>query len=130
MPFGVKETLTYVGWLMKTRRVQASSIENYLSGIRVAHMKAGHNVPVLRPDIVQAVLTGGANRDELAKKLLNKPPRLAMTMTKMELLKCQLSLSDMPLSRKRLIWLISTLCFNGSFTSVTFEILLLQEPWL
>ena len=115
MPFGVKETLTYIGWLMDSRRVQSTSIESYLAGVRVAHMKAGHSVPVLRPDIVQTVLKGAANKDELTKKLLGKPPRLCMTITKMELLKCQLTSSDMDHSRKRLIWLIATLCFNGSF---------------
>ena len=51
MPFGVKETLTYIGWLMDSRRVQSTSIESYLAGVRVAHMKAGHSVPVLRPDV-------------------------------------------------------------------------------
>ena len=115
MPFGVKETLTYVGWLLDSRRVQSASIENYLAGIRVAHMKAGHSVPVLRPDIVQSILRGAANKDELTKKLLGKPPRLCMTITKMELLKCQISMSNMTLSKKRLMWLVSTLCFNGSF---------------
>ena len=115
MPFGVKETLTYVGWLLDSRRVQAASIENYLAGIRVAHMKAGHSVPVLRPDIVQTILRGAAHKDELTKKLLGKPPRLCMTITKMELLKCQITMSNMTLSKKRLMWLVSTLCFNGSF---------------
>ena len=115
MLFGVKETLTYVGWLLDSRRVQSASIENYLAGIRVAHMKDGHSVPVLRPDIVQSILRGAANKDELTKKLLGKPPRLCMTITKMELLKCQISMPDMSLSKKRLMWLVSTLCFNGSF---------------
>ena len=43
-------------------------------------MKAGHRVPVLRPDIVQTILKGAANKDELTKKLLGKPPSLCITI--------------------------------------------------
>ena len=115
IPFAVRETLVYIRWLMTSRRVQSSTIESYLAGIRVAHMRAGHSVPVLRPDVVQAVLTGAANKNEITKKLMGKPPRLAMTITMMELLKWLLTHGDMALEKKRRIWLVATLCFNGSF---------------
>ena len=108
----------YLGWLLAKRKVQASTVEKYLAGVRVAHLKAGFMVPALRPDIVQTVLAGAANRDGLLARLKNKAPRLAVTLTVMELIKCKLTNSKRSLSKKRLIWLVSCLCFNGSFRQV------------
>ena len=36
-PFGTKEVLTYVGYLLKERKVARATIEKYLSGIRYSH---------------------------------------------------------------------------------------------
>ena len=33
-PFGPKEVLTYVGYLLKVRKVKGSTVEKYLSGLR------------------------------------------------------------------------------------------------
>ena len=115
MPFGVKETLTYIGWLRSVQKVQAVTIEKYMSGIRVAHLKRGHMVPALRPDIVRAVLDGAAQQDEIEMKLKNKPPRLAVTLDIMELIHFELSGMNWDHSKKRMVWMVCCLCFSGSF---------------
>ena len=55
LPFGVKETLTYIAWLRRDRKVKSTTVDKYLSGIRMVHLRHGHAVPALRPDIVRAV---------------------------------------------------------------------------
>ena len=115
IPFGPVETLTYIGYLREVRKVAASTVEKYMSGLRVLHLKEGHVVPALRPDIVSAVLTGAAQMDEIKRKLLNKPTRMAMTLPMMELFKYEISNTRWSLARKRTVWFVAALCFSGSF---------------
>ena len=50
--------LAFVGWLISVRKVSARSVDQYLSGLRVAHLKEGVLPRNLRPDIVKSVLRG------------------------------------------------------------------------
>ena len=102
--------LAFVGWLISVRKVSASTISQYLSALRMSHLKKGVLPSNLRPDMVKAILRG--HEHSCAK---NKIPRLAMTIPVMRLLKKLLVMSKMPLSKKRLIWAISTIAFHGSF---------------
>ena len=111
-PMDDRMILTYVGWLMVHRKVSAASINQYISGLRVAHLKHGVMPVNLRPAIVAAILRGKENEENAAG---NKIPRLAMTMSVMKLLKALLAASELALSRKRLVWAISCLAFHGSF---------------
>ena len=91
------------------------TIEKYLSGIRLMHLKEGYNVPVLRPDIVQSVLTGMEQQESLEKKLKGKVDRLAVTKSVLKLLKHELVKKNWTLSKKRLIWTVCLIAFHGSF---------------
>ena len=102
--------IAFVGWLMTVRKISSKSISQYLSGLRIVHLKNGVLPGNLRPDIVQAILKGHSNND-----FTQKPPRLAMTIPVMKLLKKLLTVSDMSLERKRLLWAISCIAFHGSF---------------
>ena len=44
--------IAFVGWLMTVRRINSNSITQYLSGLRVVHLKNGVFPVNLRPDIV------------------------------------------------------------------------------
>lgn len=114
-PFGTKETLTYIGWLLKFRKVSANTVEKYMSGIRLAHLKSGFVVPALKPEIVKAVIEGAAQAERVKERLENKAERLAVTPATLKLIKHELKKSNLPIIRKRLIWLVCTLAFNGSF---------------
>jgi hypothetical protein len=110
-PMTPRMEFAYFGWLMKYRNVSASTMSQYASGLRVAHLKRGVFPPNLRPDIVKAIITGRENDETLQKK----PPRLAMTIDVMKLLKIALKTSNLALPRKRLIWSVSCTSFRGSF---------------
>ena len=75
-PFGDKEVLTYIGWLVSTRKVSVKTVEKYLAGIRLAHLKEGHNVPVLRPEIVRIILNGLTQREKIQLRLEKKAERV------------------------------------------------------
>ena len=49
-PFSVATSLTYVGYLLKKRKVSASTIDKYLSAIRMCHLQKGVFSPWIRPD--------------------------------------------------------------------------------
>ena len=70
-----------VGWLMTVRRISSTSISQYLSGLRIVHLKKGVLPVNLRPDIVQAILKGHSHNP-----INPKAPRLAMTIPVMKLL--------------------------------------------
>ena len=107
------DILTYVGWLLH-KQICAATISSYLSGIRAAHLEKGTNPPVIRTDLVNLVLHGEANRDNLKKKTGKKKSRIPMTPTSLKLLKAELSASDMSYHDKRLIWAVSSILYFGA----------------
>ena len=110
-PMTHRMQLAYFGWLMKVRNVSSATMDQYASGLRVAHLKRGVFPPNLRPDIVKAIIKGRNNDELLAKKA----PRLAMTNNVMRLLKLSIKRSAFALERKRLIWAVSCKAYRGSF---------------
>ena len=72
--------LAFVGWLITVRKVSASTISQYLSGLRITHLKNGVLPPCLRPDVVQSILKG---LEHEATK--NSIPRLPVTIPIMRL---------------------------------------------
>ena len=114
-PFGEKETLTYIGWLINSRKVSAKTVEKYLSGLRLVHMKKGYNVPSLRPDIVKAILTGLAQKEKIDLRLGKKAERLPVTVSVLELIRNELINSSWSVARKRMILTVCYLTFFGSF---------------
>ena len=115
MPFGTHEALMYIGWLKNSRNVSVSTIDKYLSGIRLMHLKEGYNVPALRPDIVQSVLVGLEQQENVEKRLKGKVERLAVTKSVLKLIKHELKKKNWSLAKKRIIWAICLLAFHGSF---------------
>ena len=118
-PFSLKSTLSYIAFLLASkeeggRAIQGKSVEKYLSALRMAHMQRGYFSPWIRPEIVKQITTGACNRDQLIKRLEGKGGRQAMTPSIMRLLKIKLSNSNMKISRKRIIWAVSCICWAGA----------------
>ena len=102
--------LAFIGWLINVRKVAAPTIEKYLSGLRIVHLKKGVLPGNLRPDLAKAIVRGHAQ-----VQMKTKIPRLPMTLPVMKLLKNLLTNSNMGMSKKRQLWAIACLAFHGSF---------------
>ena len=102
--------LAFIGWLITTRKVGAQTIEKYLSGLRIVHLKRGILPGNLRPDLVKAIVRGHAQTHSKARI-----PRLPMTLPVMKLLKNLLTNSKMGMGKKRQLWAIACIAFHGSF---------------
>ena len=102
--------LAFIGWLINVRKVSAATIDKYLAGLRIVHLKNGFMPGNLRPDIVKAIIKGHSHCNSK-----EKPPRLPMTIPMMRLLKHLLTKSNMQISKKRLLWAISCIALHGSF---------------
>ena len=102
--------LAFIGWLIDARKVGASTIEKYISGLRIVHLKNGYLPGNLRPELARAILRGHSKT-----KAKEKAPRLPMTLPVMRLLKRLLTNSNLPISRKQLLWVVCCLAFHGSF---------------
>ena len=68
-PFGIKQTLAYIGFLLAPkdkggRGLQGKSVEKYLSALRMVHMQRGFFSPWIRPEIVSLITKGAENRDQ------------------------------------------------------------------
>ena len=114
-PFSVGDTLTFIGWLVEKRGVKAKTVQIYLSGLRMAHFKRGLFNVNLYADIVRHVLTGLKQEDLIKEKKGVSIERLPVTMEVMEQIKLRLLRSNWNLEKKRLVWAVVTMAFNGSF---------------
>lgn len=114
-PFSVGDILTYIAWLVDRRKVRAKTVQVYLSGLRMAHLRHGCYNTNLRPEIVTVLVTGMKQRDLLVDKLTGKTGRAAITVHLLRVIRSRLRRSQWPMWRKRLVWLVCSLAFNGSF---------------
>ena len=88
IPFNLDMTLAYVAYLRgKTNSLKTETVEKYLSGIRMIHLIEGHENVVLRCEIVNQILKGGTNMDNVRAMLERKPERLAVTVPILRLIK-------------------------------------------
>ena len=118
-PFGIKQTLAYIGYLLAPRDkggrgLQGKSVEKYLSALRMVHMQRGFFSPWIRPEIVSLITKGAANRDQIKKRVEGKLGRLPMTPQLMWDLKLALKEASFRRSRKRIIWVTATMCWAGA----------------
>ena len=114
-PFSVGHILTYIAWLVDRRRVRAKTVQVYLSGLRMAHLRRGCYNTNLRPEIVSVLVTGMKQRDLLVDKLSGKTGRAAVTVHLLRVIRSRLRRSQWPMWKKRLVWLVCAFAFNGSF---------------
>ena len=89
-------------------------MEEYLSAIRLLHMQKGFFEPYIRPEIIKQITRGAVIRDQVAKRMEGKAEKMAMTVELMYKLKISLRDSRFPKSRRRIIWVASTLCWSGA----------------
>ena len=115
LPFNLHKTLTFVAWLMDERKVKASTIEKYLSGLRMIHLTEGTEIPCLREPMVKLILTGRKNWDNLKERTENKSKRDPVTAEMMKFFKAKLLTMNWSIEKKLMFYSVITLAWNGSF---------------
>ena len=110
-----KGVLVYIGWLLGTRGVKGTTVESYLSGLRMAHLAKGYDIPCLRPDVVKSIICGSKNMSAIEDRAGSKPTRLPITLDMLKLLKHELNDLKESNTFKRMTWAIACLMFFGAF---------------
>jgi len=113
-PMTTDNTLLFTHWLIKDRRLKASTVNNYLAGLRQAHITRGLEPPQLRTTLVNQVIKGRANQ-ETVNTTDSKTGRAAMTVNLMRKLKQKICQSNLEKTDKLLVWTVATTAFFGAF---------------
>ena len=100
--------------MLTRKNLKATTVSSYLSALRMQHIIRGHLDVTLRSPLVDMVLSGRANWDEIQAR--PTPQRLPMTIKKLELMRAVLELDRTrdPIT-KAAIMAAACLCFWGSF---------------
>ena len=112
-PFDTRKTLIFIHWLFDVRKVASSTVNSYLSGLRYLHLTKGIDAPALRPPIIEQMLKGKNNLENIEKRLIGKPNRAPVTLTVMKLLKSELKAWENSRVNKALVWTVCTIAFAG-----------------
>jgi len=125
IPLGQGDTLAFIDWLDRERKVKHGTICSYLAGIRQIHILEGYSSTKIRTELVNLVLAGKQNKETLEKKT-RKEDRLPVTLVVMKLIKATLRESKLSNYEKILTWTVCCLCFNGAFR---IHEILCKEKW-
>jgi hypothetical protein len=115
IPLNQRKILIFIDWLVRVRKVKASTINSYLAGIRQLHVVTGLEPPNLRSSLVKLVLKGIENRDGIHKRQRKFVGRLPMTMNMMLVFKNTIVNSEFSRHDKKLLWAVATVAFAGAF---------------
>ena len=83
-PMEENDVISFVAWLLE-EGLTASTINTYMSGLRQLHLALGFSAVNLRSQLINTIIKGKQNQDNLRKKGL--ATRLPMTVSLMKLLK-------------------------------------------
>lgn len=116
-PWGQRETVLFIDWLVNDRKVGAATISTYLAGIRKLHTVNGFDDPNLRNDFINQIIRGKLNKERVLKRTNeNKGKgRLPVTLTILKLLKELIRRSSLNNIDKLLTWSVCSLAFFGGF---------------
>ena len=113
-PLAPADVLTFLAWLIN-RGIKASTVQVYLSGLRMSHITRGCFGVTIYEDIISHMVKGLKQRDLVRGKILGKPDRLPVTMDVLTKLRVAIRKSGWDMAKKRLVWAVCCLAFNGSF---------------
>jgi hypothetical protein len=115
LPWGQKETLLFIDWLITDRGVSSTTANSYLAGMKKLHEIRGMEEPQLRKTLVNQVLKGKRNMEVTEKRNKTDKGRLPVTLTILKLIKETIRNWQQDTDIKLLTWTICTLAFHGSF---------------
>ena len=114
LPFTLVKMLTFTGWMIE-RGLKASSMNSYISALRMYHIAMGYNEPVLRDPIVKLILKGKSNWDAVKKKIAGEVGRLPVTSLVLKMIKRNALKATFDPEEKIILWAICTVLWCGSF---------------
>ena len=103
LPFNTTKMLTFVGWMIK-RGLKDSSMNSYISALRMYHIALGHNEPVLREPIIKLILKGKSNWDVVQQKISGQVGRLPVTNLVLKLIKKRAVKANYKTEEKLILW--------------------------
>ena len=112
LPLDEKKILIFIGYLLN-KKLAASTIDSYLSGLRQAQIAAGMGDMNLRTPLIKQILRGRKNQSLSERN--NSRERLPVTPAILKVMKDYLKKSELHPERKLLIWCIASIGFNGGF---------------
>ena len=115
LPVTEKVTLGFIHWLAFKRGIKASTIKNYLAGIRKLHIVKGFPEPNLNSEIVKMVLCGRSNIEAAERLRQGAGERQPVTRDILELIKIRLKCWSASEMDKLTVWLVCSLLFHGAF---------------
>lgn len=114
LPLDVKHVRAYTTWALTERKLQASTVESYISSIVFAHRMADKEcVNFTKDKCVQMLLKGGGGNVSLLSGETNSS-RLAMNIYLLKILGHRISLEKWDDMSKQVIWTASVICFYTS----------------
>lgn len=114
-PMNKEMVLAFIAYLLECRKIKSKSVNQYLSGLRTLHLVRGHEVPMLRPGIVEAILKGRANFDEEISRHDYKNKRLPVTIEVMKMINILVKKQGWLSGRVACIEAVTRLAFSGGF---------------
>ena len=112
-PLSTRSIIIFVHWIFESRRVTANTANTYLSGLRYLHLIKGVDIPVLRPLIIEQLIKGKQNLENIEKRQNQKPCRAPITLTSMKLLKIGIKNWESSRFNKAMVWTVCTTAFAG-----------------
>ena len=85
----------------------------YVSVRTYLHLVKGVDIPVLRPVIIEQLIKGKRNLENIEKRQNQKPVRAPITLTSMKLLKIGIKNWDSSRFNKAMVWTVCTTAFAG-----------------
>ena len=115
LPVQENTILAFIHWMTFRRGASASTIRNYLAGIRQLHIAKGITNFEYRTERVKTMLNGLKNQEMAKKRAAGTEKRKPITPDILRLLKAKLTESDLPNRDQKLLWTVSTTLFHGAF---------------
>ena len=115
LPVSEETVIIFILWLAYDKGVKASTISNYLAGVRQLHIRKGVDPPKIRTERVTMALKGKEHEEQAKMRTNEIQERQPVTPDILLLLKARLRGAVMDPVDQRLIWAVCTICFFGAF---------------
>ena len=112
-PLSTRSIIIFVHWLFEVRKVTSSTVNTYLSGLRYIHLLKGVDIPALRPALVEQLIKGKHNQENIERIQSSKTVRAPITLNSMKLLKIEIKNWNESRTNKAMVWATCTIAFAG-----------------